>query len=188
MSVLCDKDIRRLCEGRDDVSMIRPFTVDQLQPASYDVCLGISFKKVDRTRLKPVDLANPSTFKDLYIPVDLKEGESMTISPKGFVLACTRERVAIPPTIVGRIEGKSSLARLGLVMESAGYLDCGFRGRITLEIYNQLPVPVIIHPGLSIAQLSFETTTGRPDRLYGDPSLGSHYQDDDEATGSRYGS
>lgn len=187
MSTLVDKEIRRLCKGPDDVSMIRPFSPDQLQPASYDVCLGVSFKIVDKARLRPVDLGDPSTFQDLYTDVQLGEGETISISPKGFVLACTRERVAIPPCVVGRIEGKSSLARLGLVMESAGYLDCGFRGRITLEIYNQLPVPVVLRPGLPIAQLSFETTTGRPDRLYGDSSLNSHYQNDDEATGSRYG-
>jgi len=188
VSVLVDKEIRRLCKGPDDVTMIRPFDERRLQPASYDVCLGTSFKRVDKTRLRPVDLAEPHTFKDLYTDVQITDDESLTISPKGFVLACTMERVFIPPCVVGRIDGKSSLARLGLVIENAGYLDCGFRGRITLEIYNQLPVPIILHPGLSIAQLSFETTTGRPDRLYGNPELNSHYQDDDEATGSRYGS
>lgn len=167
--------------------MIQPFDEDQLQPASYDVLLGNTFQEVNRTRLKPVDLRDPSTFEDLYKRVELTDGECYWLSSKGFVLACTRERVCIPPNVVGRIEGRSSLARLGLVMESAGYLDPGFHGRITLEIYNQLPVPVILWPGLSIAQISFETTSGRPDRLYGDPSLNSHYQDDEEATVSRYG-
>ncbi len=184
MSVLVDRRIRAMCVS--EKPLVFPFDENQLQPASYDVCLGSTFQVIDSSRLTPLDLGNSDSIKGLYQRVCAST--SFSIGPKGFVLACTMERVCIPPYIVGRIEGKSSIARSGLIMESAGYLDPGFEGRITLEIYNQLNVTVIVHPGMRIAQLSFDTLDGRPDRIYGDSALGSHYQGDDEATPPRFGS
>jgi len=193
MSVLVDSLIRSMCNedrslfGIDGAPMIDPFNEAQLQPASYDVLLGDVFLSVDRARLRPVDLGSSSTFDDLYERVELRPGGCFSLSSKGFVLACTRERVNIPCDVVGRIEGKSSLARLGLVIEAAGYLDPNYQGSVTMELYNQLPVPIILRPDLPIAQLSFETASSVPDKLYGDERLGSHYQHSAEAVGSRYG-
>lgn len=193
MSVIVDRVIRSLCNDDrvlfydDGAPLIEPFDEAQLQPASYDVLLGNVFLSVDKARLRPVDLGDQSTFADLYERVELRSGGCFSLSSKGFVLACTSERVSIPRDIVGRIEGKSSLARLGLVIEAAGYLDPGYQGSVTMELYNQLPVPIILRPGLPIAQLSFETTSSVPERIYGDERLGSHYQNSDETVGSRYG-
>jgi dCTP deaminase len=182
----CGKD-RKIFLGVDGAQMIEPFDESQLQPASYDVLLGSIFLVVDRARLRPVDLGDTSTFQNLYERVELHPGGCFQLSSKGFVLACTKEIVTIPSDVVGRIEGRSSLARLGLVIEAAGYLDPGYQGSVTMELYNQLPVPIILRPGLSIAQLSFETATSKPDKIYGDECLGSHYQNSLEVVGSRYG-
>jgi dCTP deaminase len=194
MSVLVDRDIRLYCGqdrklflGDDGPSMISPFSEDQLQPASYDVLLGTVFLSVDETRLTPVDMGDPSSFEGLYVRHVVEPGGYYRLPSKGFVLACTEEFVSIPPDLVAILHGKSGVARLGQVIESAGFVDPYFRGRLTMELYNQLPVPIILRPGLPIAQLSFESTSGRPDYLYGDPKLGSHYQDSAEVIGSRYG-
>jgi len=177
MSVLADWQIRDRCIEHDLVS---PFLPELVQPASIDVRLGTSFQVVS-DRLRPIDIASPDTFEDLYEHVTVGLGDPISISPKGFVLGCTLERVKIPSNLVGRIEGKSSLARLGLIMESAGYLDPGFEGNVTLEIYNQMPVSIILRPGLSIAQLSFDTMSANPIETYA-----GKYQHDEGAVGSRY--
>ncbi len=178
MSVLSDWEIRDRCVEHD---LVTPFLPELVQPASIDVRLGTTFQVVTGASLRPIDLGFPESFEDLYERVTVGIGEPISISPKGFVLGCTMERVKIPGDIVGRIEGRSSLARLGLIMESAGYLDPGFEGNVTLEIYNQMPVPVILRPGLSIAQISFDTMSRVPERLYS-----GKYQNDEGAVGSRY--
>lgn len=194
MSVLIDRDIRRHCGderelfvGEGSRPMIDPFDEDQLQPASYDLLLGTVFLSIDESRLTPVDMGISSTYEDLYVRHEVERGGVYKLPAKGFVLACTDERVCISPDVVGILHGKSGIARIGQVIESAGFLDPGFEGKITMELYNQLPVPFLLRPGLPIAQVSFQAATGRPDRLYGDPRLNSHYQNDDEAVGSRYG-
>lgn len=194
MSVLVDRAIRALCGDatvilgeEEGTPMISPFDEKQLQPASYDVLLGDVFLSIDESRLTPVDLGDPSTFEDLYVRHDCTEQGYYKLPAKGFVLAHTEEFVCIPPDVVGILHGKSSVARVGQVIESAGFVDPAFRGRLTMEIFNQLHVPIILRVGLPIAQLSFESTSGRPDHLYGDVELGSHYQGDEEVAGSRYG-
>lgn len=178
MSVLVDHEIRHYCEVFD---MISPYDDGLLQPASYDVRLGSIFQKVDRTRLLPVRLSKPETFSDLYERHDVGKEGAFFLPPGGFALACTEEIVKIPPDIVSRIQGKSSLGRLGLVIETAGYIDPGFRGSVTMEIYNLLPVGMYLNVGSTIAQLSFEYTSARPEKTYQ-----GRYQGDVEATGSRY--
>ena len=109
------------------------------------------------------------------------------IHPTEFVLGRTAEVVELPDDVVARIEGKSSLGRLGLIVHAtAGFVDPGFSGSLTLEITNFNSVPIVLRPGLPIAQLSFMTLDRPAERPYGHPDLGSHYHGQTEATESRY--
>jgi dCTP deaminase len=117
------------------------------------------------------------------------EGDDpFVIHPGEFALGRTQEYVEIPDDIVSRIEGKSSLGRLGLIVHAtAGFVDPGFKGTLTLEITNLTRVPIKLYTGLPIAQLSFMTLDAPAEQPYGSPELGSHYQGQTAATESRYG-
>ncbi|MCW3014615.1 MAG: dCTP deaminase [Solirubrobacterales bacterium] len=182
-SVLSDGTIRRLVqEGR---IKIEPWDPGMVQPASVDLNLGPSFRVFHNFRVPAIDLADPPT--NLTEHVTLGDGESFVIHPGEFVLGRTEEFVEIPDDIVARIEGKSSLGRLGLIVHAtAGFVDPGFKGTLTLEITNLTRVPIILWPGKPIAQLSFMTLDAPAERPYGHPDLGSHYHGQVEATESRY--
>lgn len=182
-SVLSDGTIRRLVEeGR---IVIDPWDPGMVQPASVDLRLGDSFRVFHNHRIAAIDLAAPPS--ELTEHVGVPDGESFVIHPGEFVLGRTEERVAIPDDIVARIEGKSSLGRLGLIVHAtAGFVDPGFEGTLTLEITNLTRVPIVLWPGKPIAQLSFMTLDRAAERPYGHPDLGSHYHGQIEATESRY--
>ena len=117
------------------------------------------------------------------------EDDSFVIHPGEFCLGRTLEWVELPHDIVARIEGKSSLGRLGLIVHAtAGFCDPGWKGTLTLELNNLTRVPIVLAPGLKIAQLSFMTLDRPALRPYGSSGLGSHYQGQRAATASRYGS
>jgi dCTP deaminase len=117
----------------------------------------------------------------------LVDDEPFVLHPGEFVLGRTIEIVEIPDDIVCRIEGKSSIGRLGLIVHAtAGFVDPGFKGSLTLEITNFNSVPIVLRPGLPIAQLSFMALDRAAQRPYGHPELGSHYHGQVEATESRY--
>ena len=179
-SVLSDGTIRRLVEeGR---IVIDPWDPELVQPASVDLRLGGSFRVFHNHRTSAIDLRDP--------PTNLTEevtGEMFVIHPGEFVLGVTAEYVELPDDIVARIEGKSSLGRLGLIVHAtAGFVDPGFKGTLTLEITNLTRVPIKLYPGLLIAQLSFMTLDAPAERPYGSQELGSHYQGQTAATESRY--
>ena len=179
-SVLSDGTIRRLVEeGR---IVIEPWDPELVQPASVDLRLGNSFRVFHNHRTSAIDLREP--------PTNLTEevtGEMFVIHPGEFVLGVTAEYVELPDDIVARIEGKSSLGRLGLIVHAtAGFVDPGFKGTLTLEITNLTRVPIKLYPGLLIAQLSFMTLDAPAERPYGSEALGSHYQGQTAATESRY--
>jgi dCTP deaminase len=113
--------------------------------------------------------------------------ESFVIHPGEFCLGRTLEWVELPDDIVARIEGKSSIGRLGLIVHAtAGFCDPGWQGTLTLELNNLTRIPIKLYPGLPIAQLSFMTLDRPAARPYGSPELGSHYQGQRAATESRY--
>ena len=182
-SVLSDGTIRRLVdEGR---IRIEPWDPLMVQPASVDLKLGTSFRVFHNHRIQVIDLADPPT--GLTERVEVDTDEPFVIHPGEFVLGRTEEHVAIPDDVVARIEGKSSLGRLGLIVHAtAGFVDPGFTGTLTLEITNFNSVPIVLRPGLPIAQLSFMTLDRAAERPYGHPELGSHYHGQVEATESRY--
>lgn len=176
MSVLPDHEIRTLALA----GMIEPFREEQLQPSSYDVRLGSTFRVIQAHQTRYIDLSEPETFRNLTKKVEV-EGD-MVIHPGEAVIGQTDEYVKIPNGIVSRIEGKSSIARLFLIIHMAGYIDPGFEGVVTLEMVNFSPVPIIAHHGNLIAQLSFTRMTSDAERPYA-----GRYQGDAEATASRYG-
>ena len=182
-SVLSDGTIRRLvADGR---IAIDPWDPSMVQPASVDLKLGRSFRVFHNHRLPAIDLAEPPQGVTEHVAVD--EGQSFVIHPGEFVLGNTVEQVTMPDDLVARIEGKSSLGRLGLIVHAtAGFVDPGFAGNLTLEITNLTRVPIVLWPGKPIAQLSFMTLDRAAERPYGHPELGSHYHGQVDATESRY--
>lgn len=163
--------------------LIDPFTLDQLQPASYDVLLAQNILIPRSPKIlssnpdhRIVDLCEPMP-DDVYMAIDIEETDGWILYPGGFLLASTSEWVNIPTDIVGRIEGKSTRARQGVQIHSAGYLDPGFRGNVTLELVSFFHRPVKLHAGMKIGQLSFDRLGSAAQYPYGHERVGSHYQD-----------
>jgi len=183
-SVLSDGTILALVQaGR---LRIEPWDPAMVQPASVDVRLGDSFRVFHNHRTAAIDLNDPPA--GLTEQVSIGEGEAFVIHPGEFVLGRTQERVSLPDDVVSRIEGKSSVGRLGLIVHAtAGFVDPGFEGTLTLEITNLTRVPIKLYAGKPIAQLSFMALDRPAQRPYGHPELGSHYHGQVEATESRYG-
>jgi dCTP deaminase len=182
-SVLSDGTILRLvADGR---IRIDPWDDAMVQPASVDLRLGDSFRVFHNHRASAIDLRQPP--ENLTEEVVVPSEESFVIHPGEFCLGRTLEWVELPDDIVARIEGKSSLGRLGLIVHAtAGFCDPGWQGTLTLELNNLTRVPIKLYPGLPIAQLSFMSLDRAALRPYGSPGLGSHYQGQRAATESRY--
>jgi dCTP deaminase len=183
-SVLSDGTIMRLVhEGRIKID---PWDESMVQPASVDLRLGNSFRVFHNYRVTSIDLGDPPT--GLTEEVKIEPDQPFVIHPGEFALGRTMEWVELPDDIVSRIEGKSSIGRLGLIVHAtAGFCDPGWQGTLTLELNNLTRVPIKLYAGLPIAQLSFMTLDAPALRPYGHEQLGSHYQGQVEATESRYG-
>jgi dCTP deaminase len=182
-SVLSDGAILELVQsGR---IRIDPWDPELVQPASVDLRLGDSFRVFHNHRASAIDLRDPPS--GLTEEVVIGSHESFVIHPGEFCLGRTLEWVELPDDIVARIEGKSSIGRLGLIVHAtAGFCDPGWKGTLTLELNNLTRVPIKLYPGLLIAQLSFMSLDRPAQRPYGSPELGSHYQGQRAATESRY--
>jgi len=125
--------------------------------------------------------------EDLTRLVEIDDGDAFILHPGEFVLGSTSERVTLPDDLVARIEGKSSLGRLGLLIHStAGFVDAGFSGHITLELSNVANLPITLYPGMKIGQVSFLRMTTPADVPYGSARVGSKYQGQRGPTPSRY--
>jgi dCTP deaminase len=181
--VLSDRTIKAEIEaGRIEFD---PYDPDMVQPSSVDVRVDRRFRVFHNARHPFIDVRAP--MDDLTELVEPPEGEPFILHPGEFVLGQTLERVRLPDDLVARLEGKSSLGRLGLIVHAtAGFVDPGFSGTLTLEITNLTRVPIILWPGKPIAQLSFMALDQAAERPYGHPDLGSHYHGQLEATESRY--
>jgi len=161
-----------------DQQIIDPYKAANLQPSSYDVTLGDEFW-MHYNLDTPIVLADRPPSHELGSTC--VADKQYTIRPMEFVLAATRERITMPTDLVGRLEGKSSIGRLGLIVHAtAGYVDPGFVGWLTLEMFNLSPRPIILDVGMRIAQISFETIKP-PAKPYGHRDLGSHYQNQGRA-------
>lgn len=182
-SVLSDGTIRRLIA--DGSIKIEPWDDGMVQPASVDLRLGHTFRVFHNHRASAIDLKDPP--RNLTEQVTIGDDEPFLIHPGEFVLGRTLEWVELPDDVVARIEGKSSIGRLGLIVHAtAGFVDPGWKGTLTLEITNLTRIPIKLWANLPIAQLSFMTLDQAAERPYGHPELGSHYHGQVEATESRY--
>jgi dCTP deaminase len=180
--VLADRTIARLLEaGRIE---IEPYDPALLQPSSVDVRVDRYFR-VFRNNLYPhIDVKLPQ--EDLTELVEIDE-QPFILHPGEFVLGSTLERVRLPDDLVARLEGKSSLGRLGLLIHStAGFIDPGFDGHVTLELSNVANLPITIYAGMKIGQLSFVELSEPAAAPYGAAALGSKYQGQKGPTPSRY--
>ena len=182
--VLSDRSIKEeIARGRIG---IEPLDLDCIQPASVDVHLDKKLL-VFRTWRHPFYIDVRQNLEDLTEMVEIGEEKPFFLQPGEFVLASTLERIALPDDLVARLEGKSSLGRIGLLIHStAGYVDPGWKGHLTLELSNVAKLPVTLYYKMKIGQVSFLQLTSVVEKPYGSEGLGSKYQDQSEPTPSRY--
>ncbi|HLZ60263.1 MAG TPA: dCTP deaminase [Ktedonosporobacter sp.] len=166
--ILSDRDlVARLARGEIKI-LPAPDPEVQIQPASIDLRLGYDFQTFNHTHQALIDPADPESFRQLTTMAHLQESERFIVHPGEFVLATTLEQVEIPDDLVARLEGRSSIGRLGIVIHStAGYIDPGFKGAITLEISNLGRIAVALYPGMRICQIAFEEMSSPVSEGYG---------------------
>lgn len=180
--ILSDKQIRERVEAGK--IFISPFVEESLQPASYDLCLDNHFKVYKSHTIEVIDPTKP--LGDMMEDVFIHEGDYFVLHPGSFALALIREKTGVDSCHVGRLEGKSSLARLGLIIHTtAGFLDPGNNLKLTLELFNASPLPIKLYPGMKIAQIAFEELSGPCERPYGHKDLKSKYFGDEKISESK---
>ena len=181
--VLSDRSIRaEIASGR---IVIDPFDPALVQPSSVDVRVDSRFRVFHNSRYPYIDVRKP--MDELTDLVEVGGDEPFVLHPGEFVLGQTLERVKLPPDLVARLEGKSSLGRLGLVIHStAGFVDPGFEGNLTLELSNLATLPITIYEGMPIGQISFMRMDGPVENPYGGQAARSKYQGQAEPTASRF--
>lgn len=166
--------------------IIQPYRKEFVQPTSYDVLLGPDFKfQLQAEGIKPdIDPAVDSS--EYFFDVRPPRGKPIALEPGAFALASTYEVFYLGPNVAAQVEGKSSLGRLGLqVHATAGFVDPGFEGQITLELSNVGTLPLLLYPGMKIAQVLFYLLPEPSTILYGSRAAGSHYQNQAGPTCSR---
>jgi len=183
VAVLSDRDIRAALQaGR---VRIDPYDSSCLQPSSVDLHLDGDFRVFRNNRYPYIDVR--ASQPDLTELVTIEADEPFILHPSEFVLAQTLEWVELPDDLVGRIEGKSSLGRLGLLIHStAGYVDPGWKGNLTLELSNVANLPIALYRGMKIGQISFFRMSSPVERPYGSRELGSKYQGQSTPTESQF--
>ena len=181
--ILSDRDLRTdIAAGR---IIIEPVDESCVQPSSIDVKVSNLFRVFRNHTAAVLDVKQDLT--GLTELVEVPEGEAFMLHPGEFALGSTLERVAVPNDLVARVEGKSSLGRLGLVIHStAGFIDAGFDGHVTLELANLANLPITLYPGMKIGQISFIKMTSPAENPYGSGAKGSKYQGQRGPTPSRY--
>lgn len=180
--LLSDRDIRaQVDDGR---VVLDPYDVAMIQPSSIDVRLDKFFRLFDNHKYPFIDPATDQP--DLTRLVEVEEDEPFILHPGEFVLGSTYEQVTLPDDIAARLEGKSSLGRLGLLTHStAGFIDPGFTGHVTLELSNVATLPIKLWPGMKIGQMCFFRLTSPAEKPYGSQAYGSRYQGQRGPTASR---
>src|SRR5918998_963812 len=171
--LLSDRDLRKELEsGR---LLLDPWDPQMLQPSSIDVRLDRFFRVFQNSRYTHIDPAQQQD--ELTSPVETAGDDPFVLHPGEFVLGSTFEQVALPDDLAGRLEGKSSLGRLGpLTHSTAGFIDPGFTGHITLELSNVANLPITLWPGMKIGQLCLFRLSSPAENPYGSAAVGSKYQ------------
>ena len=180
--LLSDKDIRaEIDKGR---VVIDPFDPSMVQPSSIDVRLDRFFRVFENHRYPHIDPSEEQS--DLTRLVEPEGDEAFILHPGEFVLASTYEVISLPDDVASRLEGKSSLGRLGLLTHStAGFIDPGFSGHVTLELSNVATLPIKLYPGMKIGQLCLFRLSSPSEHPYGSARYGSRYQGQRGPTASR---
>lgn len=181
--ILSDRDIRAaIASGQISID---PFDDRNVQPASVDLHADRFFRTFHNARHPFIDVK--IAMDDLTEVVEVKEEEAFILHPGEFVLGSTVEYVRLPHDLVARLEGKSSLGRLGLLIHStAGFVDAGFEGHLTLELSNVANLPITIYPNMKIGQISFFRLSSPAENPYGSDKVRSKYQGQRGPTPSRY--
>jgi len=168
--ILSDRDIKkRINDGSVEVSSDKPLEeiLKQVHASSMDIRLGNHFKVYRHSQVALLDPMNKEGFKDLTSTLEVHDGKPFYVQPGEFILGVTKETIKVPNDLVVRVEGRSSLGRLGIVVHStAGFVDPGFEGTITLEISNLNRLPIALYPGMRIGQFAFELMTSECDEPY----------------------
>jgi dCTP deaminase len=181
--ILSDRSIREeISAGR---IVIEPFDDRDVQPSSVDLHIDRYFRVFRNHTMGYIDVKQDQ--EELTELVEIPSDDVFILHPGEFVLGSTLERVAVPNDLVARLEGKSSLGRLGLLIHStAGFVDAGWDGQLTLELSNVANLPITLYPGMKIGQISFLRMTTEADRPYGSKETGSKYQHQRGPRPSRY--
>ncbi|MGH9170288.1 MAG: dCTP deaminase [Acidimicrobiales bacterium] len=181
--ILSDRSIRQEVAARRIV--IEPFDDSSVQPSSVDLHIDRYFRVFRNHTMGLIDVKEQQ--EELTELVQIAEDDVFILHPGEFVLGSTLERVALPNDLVARLEGKSSLGRLGLLIHStAGFVDSGWDGHLTLELSNVANLPITLYPKMKIGQISFLKMTTEADHPYGSVEAGSKYQGQRGPTPSRY--
>jgi len=181
--ILSDRSIKEaLAEKR---IVIDPIDEVDIQPSSVDLHIDRYFRVFRNHTMGHIDVKQ--NLEELTELIEVGEEEPFMLHPGEFVLGSTSERVALPADLVARLEGKSSLGRLGLLIHStAGFVDAGWDGQLTLELSNVANLPITLYPGMKIGQISFIRMSTEADRPYGSTEIGSKYQGQVGPRPSRY--
>lgn len=179
--ILSDKDIKSEIKKRR--IKISPLVLENIQPASLDVRLGNEFRIFKNSTKAFLDVKEP--IEDIMELIKVKKGGQIIIHPGEFLLGTTVEKVCIPDDIVAQLNGRSSIGRLGIIVHAtAGFIDPGFEGFITLEMTNVANIPIALYAGMRIGQLAFTRLTSTAEKPYG-PKKGSKYKGQVGPTTSR---
>ena len=180
--LISDRDIRQ--ELASDRIRLEPFDESMIQPASIDVRLDRFFRLFDNHKYAHIDPSQDQS--ELTRLVEVAPDEPFVLHPGEFVLGATYEKVTLPADIAARLEGKSSLGRLGLLTHStAGFIDPGFSGHVTLELSNMATLPILLWPGSKVGQLCFFRLTSEAEHPYGTGPYGNRYKGQRGPTASR---
>ncbi len=166
--ILSDRDIRAAIQsGRVKVESLQQEMFQYIHASSMDFRLGNSFKLYEHSKFAVLDPMKPESFAGNMRTITVADGDPFIVQPGEFVLGVTQEKITLPDDLVARVEGRSSLGRLGIIVHStAGFVDPGFSGTITLEISNLNRLPVALYPGMRVCQIAFEQMSSAAETPY----------------------
>lgn len=174
--IFSDREIKKYLKEKRIIIKPKPVLSKQLGPASLDLRLGKEFRVFNSIKKSYIDPLNPKTFKNLTKLIRIKGKKPLILHQREFILAVTLEEITLPNDVGARIEGRSSWGRLGLIIHStAGYVDPGFKGCLTLEMSNIGTLPILLYPGMKICQLAFESLTSPAENPYSKRKSSKYY-------------
>ncbi len=166
--ILSDRDIKAaITSGKVKIESDQPELFKHIHASSMDLRLGNVFKVYEHSKYALLDAKNPKTFATAMRIITIPDGDPFIVQPGEFILGVTQEKITVPDDMVVRVEGRSSLGRLGIIIHStAGFVDPGFSGTITLEISNLNRMPIALYPGMRICQIAFEMMSSPAETPY----------------------